>query len=683
MALDITALDFEGMIGREWLITNGIGGYANTTVCGMNTRKYHGLLVAAMSPPVRRMVLLSHVDELVITNHGATPLGCNEYPGTISPQGWRLLRAFSAEPFPRWAYQGEGFTIEKSVRLLEGENTVCLSYSLLAGDQQVSLEIRPLLAMRSIHELMYQWNARLAAETTGKGRIRIPASTRTPEVFFAHDGGFFSEPYWYLNSIYRREQERGYAGLEDLWTPGAFRWTLSPGQTVHLVCSSEPVEMEHVNSELRRMGVEIDRRTADAAATELDANLDALFHAADAFIVTNPADASRPVGVIGQFPWSSPNARSALAGFAGLFLVTGKIDHARRLLLGLAAQMRDGLIPTEFSEDGQAPKYNGADTSLWFINAIALYDQASGDEPTLRALLPAVQNIIDSYRRGTWLGIGVDADGLVFSRASGVATSWMDAKTGDRVITPRAGRPVELNALWYNALRIAAGLADRFALPQLALEWNELADRTSAAFNVRFWNPQFNWCFDVVEDDASDASLRPNQVLAMSLPHPVLAQERHALVLHALASELLTPMGLRTLSPRDPNYRGKYGGNVAQRDESQHQGSAHPWLLGPLTTAYLRVHGRRPACVLQVRQWLDGCINHLRGDGLGQLPELFDGDPPQKPGGAIACALSVAEILRAYAQGVLGIKQGDATRSPAPLRMPMQGSETLTKSHPE
>jgi predicted glycogen debranching enzyme len=341
---DISSLDFEGLIGREWLAVNGLGGYASSTLCGMNTRKYHGLLVAAMTPPVRRMVLLSHVDETVITDRGATPLACNEYPGTIYPQGYRSLRAFSNDPFPRWAYQGDGFTLEKSVQLLRGENVVCLTYTLLGGDKPVTLEARPMLAMRGIHELSYQWNGRLIAELRKEGQVRIPATVRTPEVFFASDGEFRAEPYWYLNAIYRGEQQRGYAGLEDLWNPGLFRWILGPGQSVHLICSSDPVKVDRVLDELNRAVEELDRGASTTGAEQRDENLEALLAAAEVFVVKLPADAPQPVHVIGLYPWCPPGNRAALIGFTGLLLIPGRLEDARKLLISLASQLRDGLI---------------------------------------------------------------------------------------------------------------------------------------------------------------------------------------------------------------------------------------------------------------------------------------------------------------------------------------------------
>jgi predicted glycogen debranching enzyme len=676
----ISDMSFEGLIEREWISTNRLGGYACSTLCGLNTRKYHGLLVAAMSPPVRRMVLLSHVEETVWTSHGEFALSSNEYPGTVFPRGFQFLRAFNVDPFPRWAYQGDGFTIEKSLHLLPGQNTVCLSYSLLAGEKVVALEIKALLALRGIHELMYQWNGRLAAQSKRDGLVRIPATTRTPEVFLAHDGEFRAEPHWYLNTIYRYEDERGYSGLEDLWKPGTFRWTLAPGQTVHLICSTEPIDQKRVCGDLDRAREDFDRHTA-IARSEVDEQLETLLKAADAFIVSSPVEppAQRPVNVICQYPWSAPNGRAALIGFNGLFLASGRLEEGQSLLLEYAAQMRDGLIPTEFPESGEEPVYSGADTSLWFVSAVGEFSRHSDDEPAIRSLFAAVEKIIKAYHQGTRLGIFCDADGLVGSRAPGDATSWMDAKVGDWVVTPRHGRTVELNALWFNALRTGAALALRLEKAGLAQEWEALAQTVQASFNQKFWNANLNCCHDVVEDKGFDPSIRPNQILAISLPYPVLSPERHKTVIQLMLDELLTPMGVRSLSPRDPAYQGRYGGNVVSRDRAQHQGSVYPWLLGPLATAYMRAFGRSDESILKVGQWLEPCLQYLLGDGLGQICELFDGNAPHAPNGAIASVMSVAEILRCFSQDVLGIATLRPKARPTPHPAPAKPVATSTQ----
>jgi predicted glycogen debranching enzyme len=677
--LNISEMNFESLIEREWVATNRIGGYASSTLCGMNTRKYHGLLVAAMSPPARRMVLLSHVDETVWTSHGEFALSSNEYPGTIFPRGFVHLRAFNVEPFPRWAYQGDGFTIEKSLRLLPGENTACLSYSLLTGEKSITLELKPLLALRGIHELMYQWNSRLSAEWKKSGLVRIPASTRTPEVFFAHDGEFRAEPHWYLNTIYRREDERGYSGLEDLWKPGTFRWTLSPGQTVHLACSAEPVELSRVCGDLDKARDEFDRRTS-IVTTESQDRLETLLRAAESFVTESLAEGSldRAVQVISQYPWGSANGRTALAGFSGLFMVTGRFDEGRALLHWLAAQMRNGLVPTDFSEFGEPPVFNGADTSLWFVNAVGEYYRHTNDAQGLRALFEPVEKIILACQHGTSLGIHCDGDGLIASRAPGIPTSWMDAKVGDWVVTPRQGRTVELNALWFNALKIAASLATVLKKETLAREWEELAQRVYAAFNRRFWNSELKCCYDVLDDNGFDASIRPNQIFAISLRHPVLAPERFGTAIQTVVEELLTPMGLRTLPARDPAYHGRYAGNVVARDRAQHQGSVYPWLLGPLASAYVRAFGPSDETTARIAGWLEPCLQYIQGDGLGQICELFDGDEPQSPRGATASALSIAEILRCYAQDILGITTARASR-PLPQALPKHPVATSTR----
>jgi predicted glycogen debranching enzyme len=672
-------MNFEGLIEREWIVANGLGGYASSTLCGLNTRKYHGLLVGAMSPPVRRMVLLSHVEETLWTPHGEFQLGNNEYPGTIFPRGFTHLRAFSVEPFPRWAYQGDGFTIEKSLRLLRGENTVCISYSLLTGGVPVTLEVKALLALRGIHELMYQWNSRLAAETKRGGMVRVPASTRTPEVFFAHDGEFRSEPHWHLNTIYRREDERGYSGLEDLWKPGTFRWMVSPGRSVHLICSTEPVELAPVIQKLERAREDLDRRTA-IVNTETNARLEMLSRAAESFVLSLPTEtpstakeseeASRSVHVIGQYPWGPPSGRAALIGFTGLFLAADRAEEGRSLLHGLAARIRDGMIPTEFPEDGESPLYHGVDTSLWFVSALGEYFAETGDEKTVGSLFSTVENIIETYRRTDGLAVACQPDGLVESRLQGVATSWMDAQLAEGPVTPRKGETVELNALWFNALVIASRLAKKNGKVELAAEWEDLSQKVQAAFNRKFWNESLNCCYDVIGENGADATIRPNQIFAASLLNPVLLPERRKAVVQKLIDELLTQTGVRSLWPRDPSYKGQYGGNVVSRDRAQHQGSAYPWLLGPLVTAYLKLNGRSEQSIAKVLQWLAPSLEWMQGDGLGQLSELCDGDASHKWRGAPASALSAAEMLRCYAREVLGISSARSKAQPPPEPRP-------------
>ncbi len=667
--MDIGSLSFDGLIGREWLATNQLGGFACSTVAGLNTRKYHGLLVAAMAPPVRRMVLLSRVEETVFRDGWPAALSSNEYPGVIHPEGFRRLRAFNYEPFPRWAYQGDGWTLEKELCLLRGRNAVLLSYSLLAAERPLTLEIRPLYALRSIHDLTYQWNGRLFSEIKSKGHHRIPPTGKTPEVFFAHDAHFDAQPNWYLNTIYRREQERGYSGLEDLWMPGVIRQTLQPGQSLHFACSTDPIDLPRVIAAADQQCVSGSPVPALSEPIILDRPqtqdaLTALRRAAEQFVALVPQEGAseKSTSIVTLYPWSPPSVRGALIAFCGLLLVTGRFVEARKFLLSLVGRLRDGIMPSEFPEGGGVPVYLGSDVSLWFVNAVQNYLRYSADEPTTRRLYEAVVQIVDHYRHGTGLGIKVDADGLLGSQQPGSATTWMDARVGEWVITPREGRPVELNALWYNAVNIDADLARKFGQGDRAEELTSFARSIKEAFNHRFWNDEAGCCFDVLNDYGHDPAVRPNQLLAISLPHPVLAVERHVRVVEKLHAELLTRVGVRTLSCDDAGYHAPYAGGVLPRDRAYHNGCAFPWLLGPFVTAYLRVHGRGEVARRQALEMIQPCLDHLIGDGLGQLCELFDGDAPHAPGGALASALSIGELLRCYEEDILDVARADVAK---------------------
>jgi predicted glycogen debranching enzyme len=384
-----------------------------------------------------------------------------------------------------------------------------------------------------------------------------------------------------------------------------------------------------------------------------------------------------------QYPWNAPSPRPALAGFAGLYLVPNRIADARSLLLALVPRLREGLLPTEFPEDGSEPVYAGADVALWFVNAVYQYLAYTGDAPTVRRHpLESVYAIIDHYRRGTDLGIRTDDDGLLASGVAGQGVTWMDAKSGDWVATPRLGRAVEVNALWYNALCVAAELARRFEGPDRvdrSADYAALARSAREAFNRRFWNDAAGCCYDVLgdQDGSTDASIRPNQLLAISLPFAVLSPDRHGRVVERVRQELLTPVGVRTLAPSDPHYHGRYEGDAHARDRAYHNGPGFPWLLGPLVTAVVRTFGRGPAVLEQARAILGPSLDRLRGDGLGHLHELFDGDAPHAPGGATTAPLAVAEILRCYAEDLLGRNPALPPRPPAGDAAPQSPSQPV------
>lgn len=660
--LALSALTIDAQLSREWLAVNHLGGYAASTVPGCNTRKYHGLLVAAMCPPVRRMVILSRVEETVYHEGWPHALACNEYPDAMHPQGHQLLRAFSNEPFPRWAYQNDGWTVEKQLRLLEGENTVLLSYTLIGAAKPVDIEIRPLFALRGIHELMYQWNAPLTPQNLSPEHHHIPATHATPEAFFAHDGKFVSEGYWYLNTIYRREPERGYSGLEDLWSPGVVRFTLAPGQTVHFACSTDPIDLDRVISAARRQFANHGAPTLEGERA--DPILQTLSQAAQQFIVqTRDGKTTLTTG----FPWSSPNGRDAMMNLPGLLLVTGKLPAAKAVLEYFAGLVDRGLMPAEFpiESDSIPPQYRGADVSLWFINSVREYLRYSGDDKTVQKLFDVIDTILHAYETGTALNIRADADGLLMAGSPIIPVTWMNAQINEIPVTPRHGRAVEINALWYNALRIGADLARKFHHPIRAEELTTLANKVKQAFNRRFWNEQTGCCFDVVGEQGSDPAIRPNQILAISLPYPVLNVDRHAAVLSKVRDELLTPLGIRTLAKSDPQYIPRYTGPITARDKAYHQGCAYPWLLGPFITAFIKVYGRSQPTRQQALNMLKPSLAHLAAQGTGQLHELFDAEPAQHPGGLPASARSIAEILRTYVEDVLDLNPIDAMRQTA------------------
>jgi predicted glycogen debranching enzyme len=663
--VSLSALSIDAQLSREWLAVNHIGGYAASTVPGCNTRKYHGLLVAAMSPPVRRMVLLSRVEETVFYDGWPHPLACNEYPDAMHPQGHQFLRAFANEPFPRWAYQGEGWTLEKQLRLLIGENTVLLSYTLMGSAKPVEFEIRPLFALRGIHELMYQWNAALAPQNLSPTHHHIPATHATPEAFFAHDGKFTGEGYWYLNSIYRREQERGYSGLEDLWSPGVVRYTLAPGQTVHFVCSTDPIDLDRARKTAEKQFVSAGLPALEGEKPDM--SLQALSRAAEQFIVQTR---DQKTMLTSGYPWSAPSGRDAMINLPGLLLVTGKLQTAKAVLEYFAGLVDRGLMPSEFPTDGSAPQYRGADVSLWFINAVREYLRYSGDDITAQKLFDVIDAILLDYEKGTGLGIRMDAEGLLSAGNAVTPVTWMNAVINEFAVTPRHGRAVEINALWYNALRIGADLARRFHHPIRGEELTTLANKVKQSFNRRFWNEQTGCCFDALNGKSADGAVRPNQILAISLAYPVLNVDRHAAVLTKVRDDLLTPLGIRTLAPSDPAYSGRYAGTIVARDKAYHQGSAYPWLLGPFVSAFIRVYGKSQPTRDRALQLLAPSLQHLRNEGGGQIHELFDGAPPHHPGGLTACARSIAEILRAYVEDVLDLGPTDATRRATPTQLP-------------
>jgi predicted glycogen debranching enzyme len=633
----------DACLAREWLETNGLGGFASSTIACLNTRRYHGLLVAATQPPVGRLVLLAKLEETLVLRGRRIELSANRYPGVIHPRGYEWLVACRLDPFPVFTYAVDGAEIEKRLFMVHGENATVIEYRLPPG---AALELRPLLAFRDYHHLTRRNCALRPGGEATPGEILLTPYAGLPSLHLAHNAAQVEwTGYWYENFEYAEEQARGLDYREDLFNPLVLRFQ----EDAVLIASTGRHHAGEVPG-LRRQ--EIQRRAAVAAgAPSPHSFVRALTLAADQFLVQRGTGRT----IVAGYPWFTDWGRDAMIALPGLTLATRRFDAAREVLDAFAAHLDQGMLPNRFPDGGEAPEYNTADATLWFFEAVRAYLRYSGDAGFVRERLYAgLASAIDWHLRGTRHGIRAGHDGLLWSGEPGVQLTWMDAKVGDWVVTPRHGKPVEIQALWYNALRIMEDLAARFGKQAQAARYGGLADRARKSFRAQFWNPDAGYLFDVVAPDGRDASFRPNQIFAVSLPHSMLEQGAARQVVEAVGRELRTPLGLRTLSPRDPRYRPRYEGGVHERDGAYHQGTVWPWLLGPFLTAYVRVHGGSAAAKEQAAMWLEAFEPHLAVAGLGQVSEIADGDPPHTPRGCIAQAWSVGELLRAAAEDVFG-----------------------------
>jgi predicted glycogen debranching enzyme len=642
--------DFERSSALEWLETDGTGGYSSSSVSGAHTRRYHGLLVAATEPPVGRKVLISRLDEtLRVPGSTAVELGCNRFPGTIHPRGHERLVHFHRCLVPQWTFEAAGVRLRKSIVMLDGEPTTVVLYEVLDAAGPFTLSLRPFLAGREDHALVKAAAGPRAEATFEGGSLRLRFPDALPEVFVAAPGARFEPgPDWWRDFEYVREQERGFDFREDLWTPGEVHVQLTPGARLAVTVSTRDPAGQYGGA---RFQAEEARRAARLAALgPMPALRRALTFAAGQFLARRGHDSSgTPLWtVMAGFPWFADWGRDTMIALPGLCLATRRHDEARGILRAFARVVHQGLLPNRFLDAGadEAPEYNTVDAGLWYFVAVWRYLQATNDERlVLDELLPVLRDMLSWHRRGTLHGIREDTDGLLLAGEGDDQLTWMDARVDGRPITPRHGKAVEIQALWINAHAILARLEARSGNRAAALELRLAERRARRRFGERFWNPERGFLNDVVDGDSQDASLRPNQILALALPFPVLDRIRGRSVLAAVERALLTPRGLRTLAPDEPPYRGRYEGGPAERDAAYHQGTVWPWLLGPYLTALARLRGeagRRRAVEI-----LGAFAPHLGEAGLGTVSEIFDGDAPHAPRGCIAQAWSVAELLRA------------------------------------
>jgi predicted glycogen debranching enzyme len=664
-------VDLEAALYREWLETNGLGGFASSTIIGLNTRRYHGLLVAATKPPVGRMVLLSKIEETLFIDGRRFDLSANRYPGVVHPQGFHYLKEFRLNPFPVFTYEVEGIEIEKSVFMIHGENITVIHYELRKNNRpespkDVLLEIRPLIAFRDDHGTTHENRSINPAVQERSGLASVTPYQGLPSLHLAHNAVELRKTGdWYRNFEYDAERERGLDCSEDLFNPFALCFDLRLRRQASIIASTEQRDVTQA-VEYRR--AEITRRRKALVASPIeDGFAQSLAAASDQYLVSRGDEKT----VIAGYHWFGDWGRDTMIALPGLTLPTGKYEVARSILRTFAKHVDQGMLPNRFPGAGETLEYNTVDAALWFFEAARAYLAYTGDLKFIcDELYPVLTDIISWHARGTRYGIKVDSSGLLASGELGVQLTWMDAKVGDWVVTQRRGRPVEIQALWYNALCITEDLAFWFADEGARKRYRNMAAVAHWSFNRLFWNEKLGCLYDVVNGCPPDPSIRPNQIFAVSLPHSMLPQDRARSVVEKVEEHLLTPFGLRSLAPSDPQYRGCYTGGPTERDGAYHQGTVWPWLLGPFITAYVKVNGRSEEAKRQAQTWLSPLESHLAEAGLGHISEIFEGDAPHRPRGCIAQAWSVAEILRAYFEDVRGLRPNTRPRPPSSAGSP-------------
>ena len=660
-----TCGDLETALHREWLESNGLGGFASSTIVGLNTRRYHGLLVAATKPAVGRFVLLSKLEETLLIDGKRFDLSANRYPGITHPQGFRYLKQFRLDRFPVFTYEVEGIEIEKSVFMIHGENSTVIHYelrknNLLESLKNVLLEIRPLIAFRDYHGTTHENGAINPAVEERSGMASVTPYQGLPSLHLAHNAVELRKTGdWYRNFEYDAERERGLDCSEDLFNPFALCFDLRLRRQASIIASTEQRDVtqavEYRRAEITR------RRKALVASPIQDSFAQSLAAASDQYLVSRGDEKT----VIAGYHWFGDWGRDTMIALPGLTLPTGKYEVARSLLRTFAKHVDQGMLPNRFPDSGETPEYNTVDAALWFFEAARAYLAYTGDLKFIcDELYPVLTDIISWHARGTRYGIKVDSGGLLASGELGVQLTWMDAKVGDWVVTPRRGKPVEIQALWYNALCIMEDMAFKFADEAARKCYRNMAAVAHRSFNRLFWNEKLGCLYDVVNGGPPDPSIRPNQIFAVSLPHIMLPRDRARSVVEKVEEHLLTPFGLRSLAPSDPQYRGCYSGGRTERDGAYHQGTVWPWLLGPFISAYVKVNGRSEEAKRQAQTWLSPLESHLAEAGLGHISEIFEGDAPHRACGCIAQAWSVAEILRAYFEDVKGLRPNTRPSGP-------------------
>ncbi|MBL7693508.1 MAG: glycogen debranching enzyme family protein [Ferruginibacter sp.] len=629
---------FEDAAALEWLETNGLGGWSSSSVTGCNTRRYHGLLVAASVPPAERMVLVSKLDETILSGNQRFELGVNDYGGVIHPTGFTYLQSFTKDIFPQWIYEVNGIRIRKTIAMIQGENTTVLIYDVLKAKNAFSLELLPLYAVRGYHSLLHA-NDHINRDAVFTDHIlKTKSYEGSPDIYIKAPGADHqANPDWFYHLNYAIEKYRGQDFEEDLFSYGCLSVQLKKGDSLGIIISTEDPAGKEAHELLAKESL---RRQSLLNNQPGDKAIQQLALAADQFIVKRGDDLKT---IIAGYHWFTDWGRDTMISLPGLCLCTGRYSDAKKILAAFAESVSEGMLPNRFQDNGEAPEYNNVDGTLWYFIAVHKYLQATNDKKfVLARILPVLKDIIHWHYNGTRYHIHVDDDELLYSGEAGVQLTWMDAKVGDWVVTPRTGKAVEIQALWYNALRIFAALLELNKEKAAAVTMNGKAEQVKTSFLNKFWNAADGYLYDVVDGDHKDASLRPNQLFAVSLPFTLLEGNQARSVLKIVEQKLYTPVGLRTLPADDNRYVGVYGGDQLKRDSSYHQGTAWSWLLGAYVDSIIRTEGKKSKAKKVIQKF----SHHLEEGCIGSVAEIFDADAPHHPRGCMAQAWGVAEILR-------------------------------------
>jgi predicted glycogen debranching enzyme len=636
-------LQLERSMTREWLLTDGLGGYASSTVLMCPARRYHGLLVAPLPDSVERHVFLGRFEEWFHGGGKSFAISMGRYPGTYGPLGHQGIERFELAPVPRWTYRFGHAVLEREVLLASGAHTVLVRYRVTGQQNPVVLRLRPLLPYRRAGALTFEnYELDKRVERIANGIVVRPyASLPELAITASAQATFEVDPLWYKNIEYPAELARGYEGHEECFSPGEFHFPLTSGADLVVAATLGPA----VADPARLWSREHPRR-GEAAARVDETVRSRIAHGADDFLFRTRTGR---LAVDAGWPWFGEWGRDSCIALPGLLLARGRVDECVEALEGMAEYLKDGLVPNVFGNGRADSDYGSVDASLWFARAVRLTELASPDPAAIgRRFLPALREIAEGYARGAGLGLAVDGAGLLRSGSPLLNSTWMDARVDGVPVTPRDGCAVEINALWYFLLAYLEHLEQRGGDDVRARVLRATRERAGAAFLERFWIPSAGYLADVWKDGARDEAIRPNMVIAASLEWSPLTRAMRGEVLRCARAELLTAAGLRTLDPRDPRYQGTYGGGPEQRDRAYHQGTVWPWLVGPFAEAWLRGFGGGEDEKRFLRELLDGFGAQLENQGLMHVSEVMSGDPPHSPGGTIAQAWNTGELLRAY-----------------------------------